>query len=94
MPDTPKRLRDVLLSPTTLWQLLREYFSFSRLRHNQIINDRVSLAEFLNSRASHVAQTSLYGYLRTRAGTRFPELFDDDLEPKVVAAIAAKLKAP
>jgi hypothetical protein len=33
---------------------------------------------FLQTRAAHIAQTSLYGYLRTRAGTRFPELFDDD----------------
>ncbi|MGH8707030.1 MAG: hypothetical protein ACREVD_03110, partial [Burkholderiales bacterium] len=33
---------------------------------------------FLQSRASHVAQMTLYGYLRTRAGTRFPELFDND----------------
>jgi hypothetical protein len=37
-----------------------------------------ALARFLDTRASFIAQTSLYGYLRTRAGMRYPELFDDD----------------
>ena len=36
-----------------------------------------ALGEFLDSRASHVAQTALYGYMKTRAGTRFPALFED-----------------
>lgn len=42
------------------------------------VTDAVALGRFLRTRAAHVAQTSLYGYLRTRAGTRFPELFSDD----------------
>ena len=42
------------------------------------IRDAAALRRFLNTRASYVAQTTLYGYLRTRAGVRFPELFDDD----------------
>ncbi|HUF81356.1 MAG TPA: hypothetical protein VMN03_09495, partial [Burkholderiales bacterium] len=42
------------------------------------VADLEGLAYFLRTRAAHVAQTSLYGYLRTRAGTRFPELFSDD----------------
>ncbi|MGH8663823.1 MAG: hypothetical protein ACREUX_06110, partial [Burkholderiales bacterium] len=33
---------------------------------------------FVQTRANRVAQMTLYGYLRTRAGTRFPELFDND----------------
>ncbi|MDX1375312.1 MAG: hypothetical protein R3357_07100 [Burkholderiales bacterium] len=33
---------------------------------------------FVETRASYVSQMSLYGYLRTRAGVRFPELFSDD----------------
>lgn len=40
--------------------------------------DLQSLQDFLDSRSSHVTQTSLYGYLRTRAGSRFPELFAND----------------
>jgi hypothetical protein len=42
------------------------------------IDSAESLARFLDKRASFVAQTSLYGYLRTRAGMRYPDLFDDD----------------
>lgn len=42
------------------------------------VADAATLGRFLRTRASHVAQTSLYGYLRTRAGTRFPELFSED----------------
>ncbi|MGR3915084.1 MAG: esterase, partial [Gammaproteobacteria bacterium] len=36
-----------------------------------------ALGEFVESRASYVAQTALYGYMKTRAGTRFPALFED-----------------
>ena len=39
------------------------------------ITDEEKLAEFITSRASMVGQTSLYGYIKTRAGSRFPELF-------------------
>jgi hypothetical protein len=88
MAATPNRLIDVLLNPPALWQLLREYFSFSRLKGLRPVDDRASLKDFLNTRASFVAQTSLYGYLRTRAGMRYPELFDDD--PFVVSINIAK----
>ncbi|HUS54505.1 MAG TPA: hypothetical protein VMY41_10940 [Thermohalobaculum sp.] len=37
-----------------------------------------SLADFIQTRSAYVAQTSLYGYLKTRMGTRFREVFDDD----------------
>ena len=42
------------------------------------IADVAALQHFLDTRASHIAQTTLYGYLRTRAGTRFPVLFEND----------------
>jgi len=79
MTSSPKRLIDVLRDPGELWRLLREYFDFKRLRRLEPVRNRDSLKEFLNTRASFVAQTSLYGYLRTRAGMRYPELFDDDV---------------
>jgi hypothetical protein len=59
------------------WQMLRDYVGMGKNRKTQGITDRQSLATFLSTRASHVAQTSLYGYLRTRAGTRFPEMFEN-----------------
>ncbi len=36
------------------------------------------LAEFIQTRSAYVAQTSLYGYLKTRMGTRFRQVFEDD----------------
>ncbi len=59
------------------WQMLGEYLGIGRKRKHQPIVDRVTLAEFIGSRASHVSQASLYGYLRTRAGTRFPTMFEN-----------------
>jgi hypothetical protein len=37
------------------------------------------LARFVETRSKYVAQTTLYGYLKTRAGTRYTSLFDDDV---------------
>ena len=51
------------------------YFGLGKNKNKARIEDADALAQFINTRASHVSQTSLYGYLRTRAGTRFPELF-------------------
>lgn len=62
---------------STAWGTAREIFS-GRARRNQPIVDRDGFAYFLRTRASHVTQTSLYGYLRARAGTRYPELFNDN----------------
>lgn len=88
MRDSPKRLLDVLRNPAELWTLLREYFSLRHLRRQVPIENQTKLEEFLTTRASYVAQVSLYGYLRTRAGMRYPELFDDD--PFVVSVNIAK----
>ena len=59
------------------WQMLGDYVGIGKHKKTGAITDQASLATFLTTRASHVAQTSLYGYLRTRAGTRFPELFEN-----------------
>ncbi len=37
-----------------------------------------TLVEFIQTRSAYVAQTSLYGYLKTRMGTRFRQIFEDD----------------
>lgn len=36
------------------------------------------LAAFVGQRAAYIAQTSLFGYLKTRMGTSFPQYFEDD----------------
>lgn len=59
-----------LLEPLRKW--------FRRWQRAEPIRDAADLRSFLQTRASHVAQMTLYGYLRARAGTRFPELFDND----------------
>ena len=51
---------------------------YRRWRRIEPIRAPTELRAFLQTRASHIAQMTLYGYLRTRAGTRFPELFDND----------------
>ncbi len=65
--------------PASLWRSLVTYLgALSRRRRQAIIVDSTGLEGFINTRSAHVAQTALYGYLRTRSGTRFPELFTDD----------------
>lgn len=61
-----------------LERLLLPVRRFLQNRRAQPIRDPAALRAFLQSRASYVAQMTLYGYLRTRSGVRFPELFNDD----------------
>ena len=49
------------------------------------------LAEFVRTRSAFIAQTSLYGYLKTRMGTRFPEFFEDDVFSQSIQAASVKL---
>lgn len=51
---------------------------FSGKRSVEPIRDAAALRDFLRTRASYVAQMTLYGYLRTRAGTRLALLYEDD----------------
>ncbi len=60
-----------------LWRALRDYLGPKGRRRNRIA-DRAALQRFLSTRSNYMAQASVYGYLRTRAGTRFPELFASD----------------
>jgi len=60
-----------------IWRALRNAVPARLRRRNTAIADGAALRTFLESRASFVAQTALYGYLRTRAGMRYPVLFDD-----------------
>lgn len=57
---------------------MREFFITNRKKRQEPVIDPESLGRFLDQRASYVAQMSLYGYLRTRAGVRYFELFHKD----------------
>ena len=80
----PVRLLPVRLLPVRLLRLRRglsvlaEYLGVRGAGRERTIADDAALARFLDTRASHVAQTTLYGYLRTRAGARYPDLFEND----------------
>lgn len=43
------------------------------------IADEGELARFVATRAAFVAQKTLYGYLKTRMGTRYPSMFENDV---------------
>ena len=43
------------------------------------IDEIESLRSFVSSRSSYIAQVSLYGYLKARAGTRYVSLIKDPL---------------
>ncbi len=73
---TAKKILNPIFSKHN-WQVLGNYVGIGNNQKIHSLMDIKSLSDFLSSRASHVAQTSLYGYLRTRAGTRFPELFEN-----------------
>jgi len=42
------------------------------------INSKEDLQNFVQERSAHVTQTTLYGYLKTRIGTRFAIMVEDE----------------
>ena len=42
------------------------------------IKSKKDLENFIRERAAHVTQTTLYGYLKTRIGTRYVAMLDDE----------------
>jgi len=77
-PETLSRSEQFRRWSHDLWHGLRDYFGSLGRRRTVRISDRAGLRQFLEQRSNFVAQTSLYGYLRTRAGMLYPQLFDDD----------------
>jgi hypothetical protein len=67
-----------LARPVGLWRTIRGFLGAGPWKRGTPIVDRDGLQRFLDSRSSFVAQTSLYGYLRTRAGMRYSELFSNE----------------
>lgn len=78
MPNDSTRAGRLDIWISSLWGGLRDYFGALGRRRNEPLNNPEGLRRFLATRASYVAQTSLYGYLRTRAGMIYPQLFDND----------------
>ncbi|MCY3880215.1 MAG: hypothetical protein OXF74_13680 [Rhodobacteraceae bacterium] len=60
----------------TLFVVLMRIF---RIRFDKSpINSVETLTEFLQTRSAYVAQTSLYGYLKTRMGRNYVSIFKDE----------------
>ena len=70
--------RSVLTRLRQRMSVLAEYLGAGAAGRKRTVADIAALQHFLDTRASHVAQTTLYGYLRTRSGMRFPVLFEND----------------
>ena len=50
----------------------------SFLKKKRSIEDQESLKEFLLTRSAFISQKTLYGYIKTRAGTKYVTIFNDD----------------
>ena len=73
-------------------KILPGAFRVMALRFDKSPLDSVDkLEEFLRTRASYIAQTSLFGYLKARMGTQFRVLFEDEVFSKAIRSAAAKL---
>src|SRR3546814_5537699 len=60
--------------------LLPEFLGRLTARRDSGPLDSVAaLRRFVSTRAAFMAQKTLYGYLKTRMGTRYPRLFEDDV---------------
>ncbi|MEM7429819.1 MAG: hypothetical protein AAF441_27430 [Pseudomonadota bacterium] len=76
MPISLSKLRDLL--PEKVQEALT-----TRFRKGPI--DSVeALADFVQTRGSYVAQTSLYGYLKNRMGISYPKMFEDEVMAKSI----------
>lgn len=78
-------LRKTVLGVGAIVERFRPRFE----RHRLDTPDR--LADFLRTRSSYVAQTSLYGYLKTRMGTSYRIYFEDDTFSASIRMAAVKL---
>ena len=43
------------------------------------INSKEDLRNFIQERSAHVTQTTLYGYIKTRIGSRYAMMFEDEI---------------
>lgn len=61
-------------------QILREVVAKLTVRTDRGPIDTIGgLENFVATRSAFVAQKKLYGYLKTRMGTRYPSMFEDDI---------------
>ena len=54
------------------------FFPLKKILANFSIKSKKDLENFVKERAAHVTQTTLYGYLKTRIGTRYVAMLEDE----------------
>lgn len=59
------------------WRLFASGFNFRR--HIGRIESLEKVEEFIITRSAFIAQKTLFGYVKTRMGTKYPEMFRDDI---------------
>jgi hypothetical protein len=74
------------------WSRIARFFDVFSERFNRgPITSVDGLTRFVQTRASYVAQTSLYGYLKTRMGTSFAQYFQDEFFSRSIRISATKV---
>ena len=65
---------------------IRDYvFPIKKLTNKfKNISSKKDLKNFIQERSAHVTQTTLYGYIKTRIGTRYDIMFEDDIFSKSI----------
>jgi len=60
---------------------MRDYvFPIKRITNKfRKINSKEDLRNFIRERSAHVTQTTLYGYIKTRIGSRYAMMFEDEV---------------
>lgn len=57
------------------------------------INSVESLIKFVHTRSAFISQTTMHGYLKTRMGTQFRQLFEDDVFARSIRIASIRLFA-
>ena len=70
---------------TTLKDVRNYVFPYKRITNKfKGINSLVDLESFIQERSAHVTQTTLYGYIKTRIGSRYALMFEDKVFSKSI----------
>ena len=70
-------VRDYLKKARNLWGDVSRMLAPRRDRGP--IDSVSALCDFVSTRSAFIAQKTLYGYLKTRMGTRYPSVFEDNV---------------
>ena len=70
-------ISDLRQKISSLWKMIRQYPVFRR--RGFPIESLESVADFAVTRAAFIAQKTMFGYVKTRMGIAYPEMFRDNL---------------